>query len=318
MRDFDITLVGEANLDLLLYGLPEDLTVEREWIANRMAMMLGGSPAITAHNLAAMGSRVGFITPMAGDLFAEMCLRSLRDAGVDLSRAVHVKDDLDTGVSILLQHDHSRRMLTYPGATGTLRFEDIDLDYLARSRHFHFSSYFLQERLRPDASRLLAWCKQAGLTTSLDTNDDPSGEWHASTLDLLRHVDIFMPNEREACRITGQSNAEEAIRMLAARVPLLVVKKGKRGALARRGSERWEAQGVEVCVVDAVGAGDSFNAGFLHGFLRELPVEKCLEFGNLAGAFSTTAVGGIEAFRNRDAWQAFTAEHAELAVSPNS
>jgi sugar/nucleoside kinase (ribokinase family) len=318
LPDFDITLVGEANLDLLLYGLPEDLTVEREWIASRMAMMLGGSPAITAHNLAAMGSRVGFITPIAGDVFAEMCLRSLMDAGVDLSRAVRVKEDLHTGVSILLQHDHSRRMLTYPGATGALRFEDIDLDYLARSRHFHFSSYFLQEGLRPDAARLLAWCKQAGLTTSLDTNDDPSSEWHASTLDLLRHVDIFMPNEGEACRITGQSDAEGATRTLVARVPLLVVKRGKRGALACRSSERWEAQGINICVVDAVGAGDSFNAGFLHGFLRNWPVDKCLEFGNLAGAFSTTQVGGIEAFRNRDAWQAFAAKHAAVAVSPNS
>jgi sugar/nucleoside kinase (ribokinase family) len=316
LSQLDVTLVGESNLDLLLYGLPEELTVEREWIAEGMAMTLGGSPAITAHNLAALGSRVGFITPLAEDAFAGMCTRTLADAGVDLSRAVRVRGGASTGVSVLLQHEHSRRMLTYPGVTGALRFADIDLEYLGRSRHFHFSSYFLQEALRPDAARLLAWCRQAGLTTSLDTNDDPSGEWGESVLELLQHVDILMPNEREACRIAREPNPEAAVRELAARVPLLVVKRGKRGALACHGSERWEVCGVAVDVVDAVGAGDSFNAGFLHGFLREWPVEKCLEFGNLAGAYSTTALGGVEAFRNRERWQAFAAQHSDLAASP--
>lgn len=316
MSQLDVTLVGESNLDLLLYGLPEELTVEREWIAEQMAMTLGGSPAITAHNLAALGSRVGFITPVAEDAFAGMCTRTLADAGVDLSRAVRVHGAASTGVSVLLQHEHSRRMLTYPGVTDALRFADIDLEYLGSSRHFHFSSYFLQEGLRPDAARLLAWCKQAGLTTSLDTNDDPSGEWDASVLELLPHVDILMPNEREACLIAREADLETAIRKLAARVPLLVVKRGRRGALAWRGSERWEAQGIDVTVVDAVGAGDSFNAGFLHGFLHKWPLEKCLEFGNLAGAYSTTALGGVEAFQNREGWQDFVTQHLELASLP--
>ncbi len=84
IAQLDVTLVGESNLDLLLYGLPEELTVEREWIAERMTMTLGGSPAITAHSLAALGSRVGFITPLAEDAFADLCMRTLADAGVDL------------------------------------------------------------------------------------------------------------------------------------------------------------------------------------------------------------------------------------------
>jgi sugar/nucleoside kinase (ribokinase family) len=234
---------------------------------------------------------------------------------VDLSRAVRVHGAASTGVSVLLQHEHSRRMLTYPGVTDALRFADLDLEYVGSSRHFHFSSYFLQDGLRPDAGRLLAWCRQSGLTTSLDTNDDPSGEWSEAVLELLQHVDILMPNEREACQIAREADLETAIGELAARVPLLVVKRGKRGALACRGSERWEARGFGVDVVDAVGAGDSFNSGFLHGFLQQWPVERCLDFGNLAGAYSTTAPGGVEAFRNRERWQAFVARHSELAAS---
>lgn len=308
MAQFDITLVGEANLDLLLYGLPEELAVEREWIAPRMAMTLGGSPAITAHNLAALGSRVGFITPVAEDALSGLCLKALEEAGVRV-KGVGASGDVHTGVSILLEHAHSRRTLTYTGATASLRFANIDFDFLTSSRHFHFSSYFLQEGLRPDAARLLAICKRAGLTISVDMNDDPTGEWDLAALELLRHVDIFMPNEQEVCRLMREPDLEIAIQALGKRVPLLVVKRGKRGAMACRGVQRWVEQGIGVDVVDAVGAGDSFNAGFLHGFLRGWPVERCLRFGNVAGAYSTTAQGGIEAFRDRERWQEFVEQH---------
>ncbi len=286
MPKFDITLVGEANLDLLLYGLPEELPVERELLADRMAMVLGGSPAITAHNLAALGSRVGFITALSGDLFASMCFEDLSLAGVDLSRAVRLKGGAHTGISILTS-----------------------------SRHFHLSSYFLQSGLRKDVPRLLSWCKRAGLTTSLDPNDDPSGEWRDSLRHLLPHVDILMPNEREACRLTGLSDPEAAIDRLAEQVPLLIVKRGSKGAIARSGVDCWESPAVAVASVDAVGAGDSFNAGFLHSYLQGHSIERCLQLGNLAGAFSTTAIGGTGAFRDRATLRSFLAAHLEEPLS---
>ncbi len=315
MPKFDITLVGEANLDLLLYGLPEELPVERELLADRIAMVLGGSPAITAHNLAALGSRVGFITALSGDLFASMCFEDLSLAGVDLSRAVRLKGGAHTGISILLQHQRARRTLTYAGSTAELSFDDLDLVYLTSSRHFHLSSYFLQSALRKDVPRLLSWCKRAGLTTSLDPNDDPSGEWRDSLRHLLPHVDILMPNEREACRLTGLSDPEAAIDRLAEQVPLLIVKRGSKGAIARSGVDGWESPAVDVASVDAVGAGDSFNAGFLHSYLQGHSIERCLQLGNLAGAFSTTAIGGTGAFRDRATLRSFLAAHLEEPTS---
>ena len=311
MQKFDITLAGEANIDLLLYGLPENLPVERELIADRMTMVLGGSPAITAHNLAALGSRVGFITAFSRDSFSSMCFEELSTAGVDLSRSVRLDGNANTGISILLQHQGSRRTLTYLGSTARLRFEDLDLGYLTSARHFHLSSYFLQSALRADIPRLLAHCKGAGLTTSLDPNDDPSGEWDESFLEVLESVDILMPNEREACRMIDEEDPEIAIRRLAELVPSLVVKRGGHGAVACHGAARWQSPIVDVIPVDAVGAGDSFNAGFLHGYLQGWPMERCLHFGNLTGGFSTTALGGTEAFRNRPSLQSFLSLHTE-------
>jgi len=310
----DVVIAGEANLDLLLYGLPETLPLERELLASGMKLVLGGSSAITAHNLAMLGSRVGFISLAAEDTFASLCFAELSEAGVDLSRVVRSEAAAGTGVSVLLQHERTRRTLTYAGSTALLRLEDLDLPYIANARHFHLASYFLQAGLRKDVPTLLQHCKQAGLTVSFDPNDDPTGCWPADTLDLLPYVDVLMPNEREACRLAHEDDIERAIAKLRDLVPVLVVKQGRRGAVAYQGGERFASPPVGVKPIDAVGAGDSFNAGFLQGFLRAWDMESCLQMGNITGAFSTTAVGGTQAFRDRAALAAFMARHGEPAL----
>jgi sugar/nucleoside kinase (ribokinase family) len=77
-----------------------------------------------------------------------------------------------------------------------------------------------------------------------------------------------------------------------------VVKLGREGALAQRGTERFTSPAHQVTVVDPVGAGDSFDAGFLDQYLRGADLPTCLASGNLAGALSTTRPGGTEAFRD--------------------
>jgi len=306
---FDVTLVGEANLDLLLYGLPEELPPDRELVADSMALTLGGSPAITAHNLAALGSRTGLVTLASDDLFGTMCQHDLAAAGVDLSRAIRKTRTAATGVSVLLQHSGARRTLTYPGNTTDLKLADLDVEYLANAKHFHLSSYFLQEGLRNDVPSLFAALKQAGLTISVDPNDDPLGHWDESFFEILSFVDVFMPNEREVCEMMHEPDANRAMHKLGKLVPLVVVKRGVRGAVAIKDDETFGSPSVEVETVDAVGAGDSFNAGFLHGWVRGWSLDRCLHFGNLTGAFSTTAAGGVEAFRDRIRLEKFLSDH---------
>lgn len=310
MSRFDVTLVGEANLDLVLYELPAELPTDRELVAGGMALTLGGSPAITAHNLAILGCRTGFITAASGDVFGAMCFRDLDAAGVDLSHAVHNKDGRGTGVSVLLQHRDSRRTLTYPGNTTDLCWHDLDLDYLSDSRHFHLSSYFLQTAMREDVPRLFEHLKHAGLTISMDPNDDPLGVWGNSFFEALKYVDVLMPNQREVAEMMRDSDADRAIEKLSELVPLLVVKRGVRGAVAIKAGKRCEAEAFNVTSVDAVGAGDSFNAGFLHAWLNGTSLGRCLRLGNLTGAFSTTAAGGVEAFRDRARLEDFLSAHA--------
>jgi sugar/nucleoside kinase (ribokinase family) len=305
MSQFDVVLVGEFNLDLVLYGLPAILPPERELLAGDMAFLLGGSTAITAHNLARLGSRVGLITANANDLLAGFCLSELERAAVDLSHAVTAPLSARTGVTVLLQHESFRRSFTYAGSTACLRFDDLDLDYLRSARHFHLSSLFLQRSLIDDVPRLFALMKEAGLSTSLDTNDDPTGTWIGPLAETLRYVDILMPNEQEAMALTGQESLELAIERLSCQVPVVVVKRGALGAIVVDHGRRLEQPAFSVSPVDAVGAGDSFNAGYLHGYLNRWPVERCLQIGNLAGAYSTTQIGGTAAFRDKRSMEKF-------------
>jgi sugar/nucleoside kinase (ribokinase family) len=309
MPRFDVTIAGELNLDLILYGLPEQLEPERELLADRMMLTLGSSSAIVAHNLSALGSRVGFQSRIGDDSLGRISLEQLQESGVDVSNVRVVRSAITTGLTVILHHEQWRNILTYVGTIAELTWDDLDLQYLADSRHFHFSSYYLQKSLRPRAAELFRYLKSKGLTISLDTNDDPEDRWEGGLHELLPHVDVFLPNEREACKAAGTEKLEDAIDRLSEMVPLLVVKLGRKGALARKGSERFTAEARGIVPVDSVGAGDSFDAGFLHEYVRGSDLAKCLASGNRAGALSTTRSGGTEAFRDSAHRERFLREH---------
>jgi len=304
----DVTVVGELNLDLILYGLPGQLEPERELLADRLALTLGSSSAIFAHNLAVLGSRVGFISRIGDDPLGRIALERLAEGGVDISKVRKVSGPTTTGLTVILPRPSFRNILTYPGTMFEMCFEDLALDYLASAKHFHLSSFFLHRALRPRIGELFRKMKEAGLTTSLDTNDDPEDRWADDLLKVLPYVDVFLPNEREAKKVAKTDNLQQANDKLAGLVPVLVVKLGPEGAVARRGKEEVRRAAVSVEAVDPVGAGDSFDAGFLHQFVRGAPLDACLAFANRAGAFSTTRPGGTEAFRDRQHFREFFSE----------
>jgi sugar/nucleoside kinase (ribokinase family) len=309
MPRFDVTVAGELNLDLILYGLPEQLPPERELLADRMMLTLGSSSAIVSHNLAALGSRVGFQSRIGDDPLGQIALDRLRQSGVDVSRVRSVPGTTTTGVTVILHHGAWRNILTYAGTIAQTCWQDLDLDALADSRHFHLSSYYLQRGLRPRVGELFQSLKSKGLTISLDLNDDPDDQWEGGLHQVLGYVDVFLPNEREACKAAGIEDLEAAIHKLSKLVPLVVVKLGRKGSLAQRGGERFSSSSQEVVPVDTVGAGDSFDAGFLHQYVRGADLATCLASGNLAGALSTTRPGGTEAFRDADYRERFFREH---------
>jgi sugar/nucleoside kinase (ribokinase family) len=190
-----------------------------------------------------------------------------------------------------------------------MKYGDIDLDYVCSARHFHMSSYFLHRALRPQTPELFRKAKAAGLTTSLDTNDDPEDKWERDVLEVLKYTDIFFPNDREAKKLARTPDLSQAINTLAGVAKIVVVKRGPAAAICRKGDEQWSLAPPSVNVVDQVGAGDSFNAGFIHQYLQGASPEECLAYANLAGAYSTTHEGGTEAFRDRAKMTSFFLGH---------
>ncbi len=310
---FDVTIAGEINLDLILYGLPEVMPLERELLASGFRMTLGGSSAITAHNLAILGARVGFVTRVGADVMGRLAMERMTESGADLS-ASKSDDGETTGVTLLLPHGPERHMLTYLGTMTEMTCADLPWEYVSASRHFHLSSLFLQRGLQAGLPTLLMRLKQAGLTISLDTNDDPEDRWGGVLHEVLGLIDILLPSERELCRMTGSADLDQALVQMAQRVPTVVVKCGARGAVVQQEGTRQEIAGLRVSPVDTIGAGDSFNAGFLNAYLRGCPVAEAARVGNVTGALSTLSFGGTEAWRDAEMRDRFLSDHGVPAI----
>ncbi|MFN8402395.1 MAG: PfkB family carbohydrate kinase [Anaerolineales bacterium] len=172
-----------------------------------------------------------------------------------------------------------------------LQASDIADGSVAQARHFHVASYFLQTKLQPDLPALFKRARDLGLTTSLDTNYDPSEKWSGFD-ELLAVTNVFLPNEAEAKSLTGADNVDEAANRLQSRVEALAIKLGKDGALGISRSQRVRMSSIPVNVVDTVGAGDSFDAGFIYGYLNGWELEKSLRLACVCGALSTQQAGG--------------------------
>jgi sugar/nucleoside kinase (ribokinase family) len=160
----------------------------------------------------------------------------------------------------------------------------------------HAASFYLLPSLAAGLASLFKEAKAAKATTSLDPNDDPTGRWDRTVLDpILRVTDYFLPNAAEALALTGHPSVEDAAGILARRGPLVVVKNGSDGALAHNGSKVFTTPALKVDTVDSVGAGDSFDAGWVAAVLDGSRTERALAIAAACGSLSTRAAGGTAA-----------------------
>jgi sugar/nucleoside kinase (ribokinase family) len=289
MQKTDLLVIGEINPDLILTGdvVPEFSQVEK--IVDSASLNIGSSSVIFAVAAAKLGLKVRFFGLCGKDDFGDFMLKSMADQGIDISQ-IKPSAACTTGLSVHLDTGKDRAILTDLGCMALLRYEDIPQDLFGASRHLHVASYFLQAGLRPGLVKLFQHAHQKGMTTSLDTNWDPDQCW-VGVKEILPFTDIFLPNENEALSLSGQKTVEEAARLLGDLAGIVSVKLGKQGGLAIRAGAMVKAPSLPVRVVDTVGAGDTFNAGFVFGFLQGWPLQKTLEFACACGSLSTRGKG---------------------------
>jgi len=151
----------------------------------------------------------------------------------------------------------------------------------------------LRECLGPELAALFSTARSAGVTTSLDTNWDPSGRWASPDLSAaIGQAGLLLPNEAEAVHLAGADDLDGAVSALVAAGPRVVVKLGERGALCADGPARQHVSLPPVTPADTTGAGDCFNAGLIAGLLDGLDLAGAAALGCAAGALSTAAPGG--------------------------
>ncbi len=289
---FDILVAGEINPDLILAGdvRPEFNQVEK--LVDSAALTIGSSSAIFSCGAARLGLKVAFIGVCGKDVFGRFMLDEMQKRNVDVNNVI-VRDG-QTGLSVILSTGTDRAILTHMGLISALRASDIPDALLRQTRHLHVASYFLQTNLQPGLPDLFRRAREHGLTTSLDTNYDPSEQWFGFD-ELLSVTNVFLPNEKEALSLSGKMDINIAAEKLGLRVDMLAVKLGPDGALGVSASKKVRITSIPVKVVDTVGAGDSFNAGFLYGYLHKWDLEKALRLACVCGALSTQKAGGTEA-----------------------
>ncbi|MHB9142499.1 MAG: carbohydrate kinase family protein, partial [Paludibacter sp.] len=281
----NVLAIGELNVDLILNGIDGFAEIGKEKLASNMSLTLGSSTAIFAANLSSLGSKVGFLGKIGKDSFGQLVIDSLNERGINTSM-VTVEEGVSTGATIILNYGEDRAMVTHPGAMDYLTIQDITDDQILQAKHIHFSSVFLQPGIRNDIHKLFERAKNLGLTTSLDTQWDPAEKWDFNYKLILPFVDIFLPNETELLHLTATSTIDEAFKKLSPFANNIAVKRGSKGAiLYQKNGEILElASYLNTSVVDAIGAGDSFNAGFIFKFVNGSTLPDCLDFGNLTGA----------------------------------
>ncbi len=299
----DCLCVGNAVADTIarpVDRLPRPGTLRR---VDAIELHPGGNAVNAAIDMARLGVKAGVVIGLGRDGFGEYLRRRLETEGVNTAGVV-ITDRHQTAATVVTVTADGERAFTHvTGAGAAITDRSVPDALLRRYKVLHLCGYYLMPNLDGHpAVRLLKRAKRLGLTTTFDTSWDERERWRLLKI-CLPYVDYFLPSIEEAGRAFGSSNPRTvANAALAAGVrKAVVLTRAGKGcyALARNGIPV-EVPGFRVRPVDATGAGDAFDAGFVAGLLRGFDLATCCRLGNAAGALSVSALGGlgkIESFR---------------------
>ena len=308
-KEFDVITFSDMCVDLILTGSdvsPQFGQVEK--LIDDYTLELGGSCNIFACQCAKLGLRTAVLGRVGDDSFGRLILQRLGQAGVD-TRHVIVEPGLKTGLGVALCPPSDRAILTYMGTINAIYPEDITDEILSSTRHIHHGSFFLHTNLLRSIPDIFLRAHQMGVTTSLDTNWDPHNRWKGNLDQILPHTNIFFPNDQEALQIfkslskqsfPGQNSANPENEIATAAryfldmgVQCVAIKAGKQGATIHTNHQTLHGHVQPVTGGDTIGAGDSFDGGFLSGWLRGYDFEKCLQISLACGRSVAGQIGGL-------------------------
>lgn len=298
MQKINYLVVGDINVDLIFKGVQALPTMGQEIFVPSMDFCLGGSAANTACALGKLESQSYLWTSIAQDEFGAILLNSLEEYGVNLDYIEHVSNQ-KSGVSIALSNQQDRAFVSYAGTNSELDFTKLQDKDVAKHNYLHVSGFNWEKNFQ-SYLELFQRAKRLGLKTSLDLGWTDFDRFRSRLWELLPFVDYFFPNELEALSLTQAPDLSTALKWMGEKTEVPVIKLGSRGAMALWQGQEYYQPSFQVASIDAVGAGDAFDAGFLWAIGQGKLPPQALKIANACGALTTMEVGGGGAAPNRE------------------
>jgi len=299
---FDVVGFGALNLDKL-FSVSHVACAGEEAFITGYVEAPGGSAANTVVGLSRMGMKTGYIGKVADDEIGAILLQDLRNEGVDTGGVIVAKKGVSGVVMGFVAEDGERALYVNPGVNDTLRFDDIDLEYAERAKMIHLTSFVGEAPFEAQKQLVQA-------LPDVKVSFDPGEIYARKGLEALRPIikrsSIIFPNRREAVLLTGEESYQKAAEtLLREGVGVVALTLGAEGCYITDGKEEHWVGAQKVKVVDATGAGDAFNAGFLYGVLNKRSLYDCGKLGNF---IASCAIGRAGARSGLPTFAKLTAE----------
>lgn len=307
MKLYDAVVIGDANIDLVVVGSHTMPSSGEEIFVDNMQVHVGGGAALFSLSLAKLGMKLAFNGVLGKDQFGQFILDEFKHIGINTEQ-IKRSELNNTGISIAINPQKDRSFITYMGSNQEVNLQQVNLQEITQGRHIHLTGY--KGRTNHETFiELVKKLKAAGITLSCDTGWDDTGEWYQGIMELMSYIDVFFMNEQEALHYTRTSNIQDSISVLRKYSNYFVLKLGAKGAAACVMGETTYRSGFIVDTVDTTGAGDSFNAGYMYGFLSDKSIEDCLLYGNACGSFSVRHYGGSTGTPTIKVLEQYIADH---------
>lgn len=303
---------GNIVYDTLVKPVDE-LIWSRTTFVDSIEVHAGGNGASTSRTLGRLGVPVRLLGAVGSDNASQFLLEILQGDGVDISGVARVPGPPAATVGIV-SSSGERKFFHSLGASKAAFAEPVEFtpELCAGMAHYHLASLFVLPRLRARAPEVLIRARNAGLTTSFDTNWDPENGWMETLRPCLPHLDLLFMNEVEAEMITGSTDPKEGAKIvLSEGLQTAVMKLGRRGCAIYTQGQEILSPGFDVEAKDTTGAGDCFVAGFLAAYLHGASLAEAAEFANAVAALSVQQVGAVTGIRSHAETKAWmqTARH---------
>lgn len=294
------------GIEILTIGalLVEIMRKEKNKPFNMPADFIGpfpsGGSAIFIDAAARLGNSTGMVAVVGNDGFGECCLNRFKEDKIS-TEMIRVNPDKTTATAFVGYYDDGSRDFIYhvkDAASSEIREDDVKIELLKDVKWLHLSVNTIcgASGTRKAVDKIIKHMP-ATARISIDPNirtqlsDNPDMDERIKP--FIERASVLFPSEGEMTALTGNKDEDEACRKLA-KDKIVVYKKGSKGCIVYKGSEKISVPSFEVEEIDPTGAGDCFAAGFLTALNEEKSLYDCGLFANAVGALSIRKKGPME------------------------